>query len=239
MAARSYFKKPASDADADRGRVAGRPGQGPGLFQPRPLSASARASASPMCSSACRRTRSIGAEQVDAGVTARPRIVPYERPRRDTGFHFVDHLMREAQTLVGMQSLTVEVLHGALDHQRQAAARRRGGVAGGPGALRAEQPAASSSDGPEINLGETVMRVNTEQSTRAQRRGRVSSRSGRSRCRARGCRSTTCTGRRRSCSRSAATRAARSIRVGLHDGRILPLSTAGARRRRAARRSTT
>ncbi len=49
-----------------------------------------------------------GTEGVNPGVTGGPRIVPYEKPKREGGFHFVDHLMREAKTLVGMASLTSE-----------------------------------------------------------------------------------------------------------------------------------
>ena len=106
-----------------------------------------------------------GAEEVRSGVTAVPRIVPYEKPRREAGFHFVDHLMREARTLVGMQSLTVAILHGALDHQRQAAARHRDRAAGRPRALRGRRATAPSYDGPELNLGEATARVTAEQST--------------------------------------------------------------------------
>ncbi len=49
LAARSYFGKPAKDAHAGRGRLAGRADQRADLFQPRPASRTARRSGSPMC----------------------------------------------------------------------------------------------------------------------------------------------------------------------------------------------
>ena len=44
------------------------------------------------------------ANLVTPGVTPAPRIVPYEKPRREVGFHFIDHLMREARALVAPQA---------------------------------------------------------------------------------------------------------------------------------------
>ena len=101
-----------------------------------------------------------------------PRIVPYERPRREGGFHFVDHLLREAKTMVGMQSLTSEsyTVRSTINSKLQRAAEQ----ALQDGLSRYELTSGRLEfDGPEINLGETVARVTTEQSTHALRRGRV------------------------------------------------------------------
>ncbi len=113
-----------------------------------------------------------GAEAINPGVTGVPRIVPYERPRREAGFHFVDHLLREAKTLVGMQSLTSEsytvrsTINAKLQHAAESALQN--------GLARYETSSNRAQyDGPELNLGEANMRVTTEQSTRALRRGRV------------------------------------------------------------------
>jgi membrane carboxypeptidase/penicillin-binding protein len=113
-----------------------------------------------------------GAEAINPGVTGVPRIVPYERPRREAGFHFVDHLLREAKTLVGMQSLTSEsyTVRSTINSRLQRATEEalQNGLAryeAGSGRARYE--------GPELNLGEITARVTTEQSTHALRRGRV------------------------------------------------------------------
>ena len=113
-----------------------------------------------------------GAEAINPGVTGVPRIVPYERPRREAGFHFVDHLLREAKTLVGMQSLTSEsyTVRSTINSKLQRAtedALQDGLARYEAGSGRAKY------EGPELNLGEITARVTTEQSTHALRRGRV------------------------------------------------------------------
>ena len=123
------------------------------------------------------------------------------------------------------------VLRGALDHPAGAAARRRGGVAGGARAIRAERrPGRVPRPGGEPRRRDPQARSATARPTAASRPGWSRS----SRC---GCRSTTCIGRRRWWSRRAAFQGGYdSIRVGLRDGRILPLSTWGSRTRGADRR---
>jgi membrane carboxypeptidase/penicillin-binding protein len=48
----------------------------------------------------------ITAEQMKQALTRLPPLVPHERPRRETGFYFVDHLTREAKALAGIENLT-------------------------------------------------------------------------------------------------------------------------------------
>ena len=113
-----------------------------------------------------------GAEAINPGVTGVPRIVPYERPRREAGFHFVDHLLREAKTLVGMQSLTSEsyTVRSTINSKLQRAAEDA--LQDGLARYEASSDRARY-EGPELNLGEITARVTTEQSTHALRRGRV------------------------------------------------------------------
>ena len=94
-----------------------------------------------------------GAESVNPGVTGGPRIVPYEQPRREAGFHFVDHLLREAKTLVGMQSLTSEsyTVRSTINAKLQRATEQR--CRTGSRATRASSDRAVY-QGPELNLGE-------------------------------------------------------------------------------------
>ena len=50
-----------------------------------------------MCSAACRRTASSAPSRRSEALAAPPKLVALERQRRDTGFHFVDFLGREAK----------------------------------------------------------------------------------------------------------------------------------------------
>src|SRR5258705_13852094 len=91
-----------------------------------------------------------------------PRVVLYDRPRRLTGFHFVDQLVSEARTLVGLQSMTVEsytvrsTINTKLQHATEAALQE--------GLDRYQ----ISNDGvlfswPEMNHAESVQLINSEQ----------------------------------------------------------------------------
>ena len=103
MAARSYFKKPASALSLTEGAMLAAMAKGPAYFSPDRYPERARQ----RFAYVLKRMQEDKVDNADEG-SAQPRIVPYEKPRRESGFHFLDHLMREARTLVGMQSLTVE-----------------------------------------------------------------------------------------------------------------------------------
>src|SRR5262245_23719451 len=46
------------------------------------------------------------AEPLGRGLPSLPALVPYERPRRDIGFHFVDQVAREAKSIAGIEAIT-------------------------------------------------------------------------------------------------------------------------------------
>ncbi len=48
----------------------------------------------------------IGDRAAEQAAQELPHLVAYERPRRDTGFHSLDHLAREAKAVAGIESLT-------------------------------------------------------------------------------------------------------------------------------------
>jgi penicillin-binding protein 1A len=171
MAARSYFRKPASALDLNEGALLAAMAKGPAFFSPDRFPDRARERYAYVIKR-MQEDKVDGAALHEPGVTPGPRIVPYDRPRRESGFHFVDHLMREARTLVGMQSLTVEsyTVRSTINlklHRAVETALQEGLARYELSKNRAEYK------GPEMNLGEAVMRARTEQSTRAQRRGRV------------------------------------------------------------------
>jgi penicillin-binding protein 1A len=162
MAARGYFKKPASALSLAEGAMLAAMAKG------HPRRARERYA---YVIKRMQEDDQDNAAQYELA-SAAPRIVPYEKPRRESGFHFVDHLMREARTLVGMQSLTVEsyTVRSTINTKLQRATESalQEGLARYEANSRRAQFA-----GPEINLGESVARVDTEQRTQAQRRGRV------------------------------------------------------------------
>ena len=132
-------------------------------------------------------------------------------------------LLREAQHAGRHAVADLGILHGALHHQCQAAARHRGRAA-----ERARRATRRPAAGPDIDGPETQSRRDhsaRHAPSRAPARCGAdgsSSRSGRSRCRARGCRSTTCIGRPAVVLEQRRQGAASS--VGLTDGRIVPLA---------------
>ena len=117
MAARSYFKKPARTLTRPRARCS-RPGQRTELLRSRPLpgarAGALRLRAQPDAGGRRARRRAVrpGARQCRASC-------PSSAPRRESGFHLVDHLLREARTAGRHAIADGGVLHGALHDQRQ------------------------------------------------------------------------------------------------------------------------
>jgi len=171
MAARGYFKKPAAALGVTEGAMLAAMAKGPAYFSPDRYPERARERFAYVLKR-MQEDKVPGAEGVSPGVTGGPRIVPYEKPKREGGFHFVDHLMREARTLVGMQSLTSEsfTVRSTINARLQRAAEQA--LQDGLARYEAKHNRAKY-EGPEMNLGEAINRVSVEQSTRAQRRGRV------------------------------------------------------------------
>ena len=171
MAAHGYFKKPASALTVTEGAMLAAMAKGPSYFSPDRYPERARERYAYVLKR-MQEDKVAGAENVTPGVTGGPRIVPYEKPKREGGFHFVDHLMREAKTLVGMASLTSEsfTVRSTINAKLQRATEQ----ALQDGLARYEAKSGRADyQGPELSLGEVVARITTEQSTRALRRGRV------------------------------------------------------------------
>ncbi|MEW6454275.1 MAG: transglycosylase domain-containing protein [Pseudomonadota bacterium] len=169
MAAHTYFRKPASALSVTEGAVLASLAKGPAYFSPDRYPERSRERYAYVIKR-MQEEKIPGTE--DEVASAQPRIWPYEKPRRETGFHFVDHLMREAKTLVGMQSLTVDsyTVRSTINTKLQRASE----YALQEGLAKYESSTGRAKfEGPETNLGETVARYDTDQRTRAQRRGKV------------------------------------------------------------------
>jgi penicillin-binding protein 1A len=109
LAARSYFGKPARGLTLEEGALLAGLTKGPTNFSPdrRPARAQERLA---YVLSRMREDGMLSNEPRDPdtakGLPALPTMVPGDRPRRDIGFHFVDQVAREAKTLAGIDRIT-------------------------------------------------------------------------------------------------------------------------------------
>ena len=192
--------------------------KGPSLFQSRPPSR-ARPGAPRLCAQPHAGGRRRSAPSRRARRQRRCRSASsYARPHRDTGFHFVDQLGREAKTLAGIDSLTAQsytvrsTINAQLQRDAEAALQE------GLGAVRAERrprpvprargqhratPSRRSADrAPARHAG---LAAGAASGAAAALRRALDAGGGRAR-------------------RATARRTTATIRVGLPDGRILPLT---------------
>ncbi|HEY7243644.1 MAG TPA: transglycosylase domain-containing protein [Xanthobacteraceae bacterium] len=104
LAARSYFGKPAKDLTLEEGALLAGLVKGPNYFSPdrHPGRAQERLA---YVLSRLREDGVISAEQ-GRGLPPLPTMVAYERPHRDLGFHFVDQVAREAKAVAGIEAIT-------------------------------------------------------------------------------------------------------------------------------------
>ncbi len=132
MAARSYFGKPAKSLTVSEGALlAGLP-KGPNYYNPDLYPDRARERMAYVLSR-MQEDGALSAEQAKQALGAFPRMIPFERPQRSTGFHFVDHLTRDIRTLAGIETLTNSsyTVHSTLNPalQRSAEAALQEGLA--------------------------------------------------------------------------------------------------------------
>src|SRR6516165_6637635 len=101
MAAHSYFGKSARDLTLAEGALLAALTKGPGYFSPDRHADRARERLGYVLGR-MQEDGVIGADQVKQRM---PQVVAYERPRRDTGFHFIDLVAREAKAVANIDSL--------------------------------------------------------------------------------------------------------------------------------------
>src|SRR5262249_50930221 len=105
LAARGYFGKSAKDLTMEEGALLAGLTKGPNYFSPdrHPGRAQERLA---YVLSRLREDGVITTEQAGRGLPPLPTMVAYERPRRDIGFHFVDQVAREAKAVAGIEAIT-------------------------------------------------------------------------------------------------------------------------------------
>jgi len=159
MAARSYFDKSAKELTVSEGALLAGLTKGPNYFNPERQPARARERLAYVLN----RMKEDGAiGDVEPAARDLPVLAAYERPRRDSGFYVLDQFMREAKATAGLETLTASsyVVHSTVipELQRAAEAALQEGLARyelNTGRMRFE--------GAEANLAEAVQRIATDQ----------------------------------------------------------------------------
>jgi penicillin-binding protein 1A len=105
MAARSYFGKPASELGLEEGALLAGLVKGPNYFSPdrHPTRAQERLA---YVLSRLREDEGISTDEATKELPPLPTLVAYERPRRDVGFYFMDQVGREAKAIAGIDAIT-------------------------------------------------------------------------------------------------------------------------------------
>jgi membrane carboxypeptidase/penicillin-binding protein len=163
QAARSYFGKPAKELTLEEGALLAGLTKGPNYYSPDRQPARAQ-----------ERLAYVLSRLQEEGVAAAPpsgsvlpplpTMVPYERPHRDIGFHFVDQVAREAKALAGIEAITANsyVVRSTIQPQLQRAVEE----ALQEGLWRYERAAGRLQfRAAEANLGKAIGRI--EQDKRA------------------------------------------------------------------------
>jgi penicillin-binding protein 1A len=107
MAARSYFGKSAAALTVSEAALLAGITKGPNYYNPDRHPQRARERITYVIGR-MREDDMIKADEARQSLAEKPTLVAFERPRRDTGFHFVDQIAREARTLPGVEALTAQ-----------------------------------------------------------------------------------------------------------------------------------
>jgi len=159
MAARSYFGKSAKDLSLTEGAMLAGLLKGPSYFNPdrHPDRAKDRLV---YVLGRMQEDGVISTEQKDGALAAPPKLVAFERPRRNSGLHFIDFLGREAKS-DGIASLTAEpytvhsTINAALQRETEAALQEglaHYEIAAGRMQFR----------GPEANLADAIQKLGAD-----------------------------------------------------------------------------
>jgi membrane carboxypeptidase/penicillin-binding protein len=163
LAARSYFGKAAAELTLGEGALLAALTKGPNYFSPERHPDRARERAAYVLNR-MQEDGVIDAEQVRQATASRPQLVAYERLRRDSGFHFLDHLGREAKAATGIDILAGSsyTIHATIDPglQRATEAALQEGLAAYE--LRTGR---ARFNAPEANLADAIKRIETERNS--------------------------------------------------------------------------
>jgi penicillin-binding protein 1A len=158
MAARSYFGKPVQSLSVGEGALLAALTKGPSYFNPDRYPDRAKDRFAYVIGR-MKEDKAIGDAEARQ-LTAMPRRATIDRPRRDTGFHFVDYIAREAKSVAGgltSDSYTVRsTINPAL--QRTTETALQDGLA-----AYEKDSGRAQFQAPEANLAEAIRRIESEQ----------------------------------------------------------------------------
>jgi penicillin-binding protein 1A len=162
MASRSYFGKPAKDLTLAEGAMLAGLLKGPNYYNPdrHPDRAKERLG---YVLDRMQEDGVISAAQKDEALAAPPRPIAYQHPRRDAGFHFVDFVDREAKA-DGISDLTADsyTVHSTISAQLQ----RDTEAALQEGLARYELSTGRMQfHGPEANIADAVRKLEVDNHT--------------------------------------------------------------------------
>jgi penicillin-binding protein 1A len=160
MGARGYFGKQARELTLEEGALLAGLIKGPNYFSPdrHPGRAQERLA---YVLSRMQEDAALSAEQSGRGLAALPSVVAYERPRRDIGFHFVDQVAREAKSVAGVEAITANsyTVRSTISPPLQRAVE--GALQ--EGLSRYERSAGRVQfRGAEVNLSQAIQRIETD-----------------------------------------------------------------------------
>ena len=159
-AARAYFGKPAKDLNLAEGAFLAGITRGPGYYNPDRQRERAHERTAYVLDR-MHEDGVIDADTMKQATAERLAIVAHARPRRDTGFHLVDLINREAKAVAGINSLTSSSysVRSTIHPQVQWAAE----LALQEGLARYEQTSGRVEfKGPEANLAEAIKRIQAD-----------------------------------------------------------------------------
>ena len=167
MAARAYFGKSVDALELAEGALLAGLTKGPNHFNPdrHPGRAQERLA---YVLSRMQEDGTAAIELPSRGLPALPTMVAYERPRRDIGFHFVDQVAREAKSVAGIEAITAHsyTVRSTINPQLQRAAE----AALQEGLWRYERNAGRLQfRGAEANLSQSIKRIEAD-TTRGDKR---------------------------------------------------------------------
>ena len=105
MAARSYFGKSAKELTLEEGALLAALTKGPNYYSPDRHPGRARERLAYVFGR-MQEDGAIGPDRIGRRLPDLPALVAYEKPRRDFGFHFVDQVVREAKQAAGIDAIT-------------------------------------------------------------------------------------------------------------------------------------
>ena len=160
LAARGYFGKPAKELTVEEGALLAGLTKGPNFFSPdrHPRRGQERLA---YVLSRLQEDGVIAAEPPGRGLQPLPDLVPYERPRRDIGFHLVDQVAREAKSIAGIEAITANsyTVRSTISPQLQRAVEE----ALQEGLSRYERSAGRVQfRGAEANLSQIILRIEAD-----------------------------------------------------------------------------